>query len=57
LYHTLILNSDLKIVDGEKSSELKVEEEGGELLAPNITVKRLEDDLKDEEIIEPLDEL
>jgi hypothetical protein len=56
-YSLSVLNSDLKIIDGEKYSDLKVEEEGGEFLAPNITVKRLEDDVKDEEIIEPLDEL
>jgi hypothetical protein len=57
VYSLSILNSDLKTLNQEKYSALRVEEEGGELLAPNITVKRLEDEVKDEEIIEPLDEL
>jgi len=57
VYSLSILNSDLKLVDEEKYSELVVEKEGGEILAPRIKVKRLEDDVKDEDIIEPLDEL
>jgi hypothetical protein len=56
-YSLSLLNSDLKLVDEGKYSELVVEKEGGEILAPRIKVKRLEDDVKDEDIIEPLDEL
>lgn len=57
IYELSVLNSDLKFVEEEKHSNLKIEEEGGEILAPNITVKRLEDEVEDDEIIEPLEEL
>ncbi len=57
VYGLSILNSDMKIVEEEKHSNLEIEKEGGEILAPNIIVKRLEDDVEDDEIIEPLEEL
>lgn len=57
LYDLSVLNSDMKIVEDEKYSNLKVEGEAGEILAPNITVKRLEDEVEDDDIIEPLEEL
>jgi hypothetical protein len=57
VYSLSILNSDLKLIEEDKYSELVVEKEGGEVLAPDIKVKRLEDDVKDEDVIEPLEEL
>ncbi len=55
-YELSVLNSDMKIEDIEKDSELLIEEEGGKVLAPDITVRKLEDEVGDE-LLEPLDEL
>jgi hypothetical protein len=57
IYEMSILNSDLKVVDGEELDSIEIEKKGGQILAPNITVKRLEDDVEDEELIEALEEL
>jgi hypothetical protein len=56
-YNLSILNSDIKLVEEEKVSNLEVKKKGGEILAPNIAVKKLEDEVKDDDIIEPLEEL
>ena len=56
-YDLSVLNSDMKIVNDEKHSNIKIEKEGGDVLAPNIIVKRLEDEVEDDDIIEPLEEL
>lgn len=57
IYEMSILNSDLKVVDGDELDSIEIEKKGGQILAPNITVKRLEDDVEDEELIEALEEL
>ncbi len=57
VYEMSILNSDLKVVDGEELDSIEIEKKGGQILAPNITVKRLEDEVGDEELVEPLEEL
>jgi hypothetical protein len=57
LYKISIMNSDLKVQDAEKIETLEVKKEGVNVLCPNITVKRLEDSSKGEEIKEPLKEL
>jgi len=56
-YSLSVLNSDLKLENEEEYSQLVVEKDGGNVLAPKITVKRLEDDTKEEDVIEPLEEL
>jgi hypothetical protein len=57
VYEMSILNSDLKVVDGEDLDSIEIEKKGGEILAPNITVKRLEDEVGEDELEEPLEEL
>jgi hypothetical protein len=57
VYEMSILNSDLKVIDGEELDSIEIEKKGGQILAPNITVKRLEDDVEDDELIEALEEL
>jgi len=56
-YSLSVLNSDLKLENEEEYSQLVVEKDGGNVLAPKITVKRLEDDTKEDDVIEPLEEL
>lgn len=55
-YELSILNSDLKIEDEEKVSNLKVEKDA-DVLAPDFKVKRLEDDVEEDELLEPLEDL
>jgi hypothetical protein len=57
VYEMSVLNSDLKVVDGKELESVEIEKKGGEILAPNITVKRLEDEVGEEGLIEPLEEL
>jgi len=57
VYEVSVLNSDLKVVDGKGLESIEIEKKGGEILAPNITVKRLEDEVGEEGLIEPLEEL
>jgi len=57
VYEMSILNSDLKVIDSEELDSIEIEKKGGQILAPNITVKRLEDEVGDDELVEPLEEL
>ena len=57
VYNISVMNSDLKVIDTDKLTELKVEKEGGSILCPDIIVKRLEDSNKDENVEKPLKEL
>lgn len=57
VYEMSVLNSDLKVVDGEALDSIEIEKKGGQILAPDITVKKLEDEVGEEELIEPLEEL
>jgi hypothetical protein len=57
IYEMSILNSDLKVVDGEELDNIEIEKKGGQILAPNIIVKRLEDEVEEDELIEALEEL
>jgi hypothetical protein len=56
-YEISILNSDLRPLNTEKLKDIEIEKEDGEILSPNIKVKRLLDDTKGQEIGEPLKEL
>lgn len=55
-YELSVLNSDLKIEEEEKVADIKVEKTS-DVLAPDIKVKRLEDDVEEEELLEPLEDL
>jgi hypothetical protein len=57
VYEMSVLNSDLKVVDGKELESIEIEKKGGEILAPDITVKRLEDEVGEEGLMEPLGEL
>ena len=51
------MNSDLKVINKEKLIDLEVKADGGNLLCPNIFVKRLEDTSKEDKVMKPLKEL
>lgn len=57
IYNISVMNSDLKVINEEKLTNLEVKEDGGNLLCPNIFVKKLEDTSKEDEIMEPPKEL
>ena len=57
IYDISIMNSDMKVMNPEKISDIEIENEGGSILCPNITINQLEDNSGTEEIVEPLKEL
>jgi len=56
-YNISVMNSDLKVINKEKLIDLEVKADGGNLLCPNIFVKRLEDTSKEDKVMKPLKEL
>jgi hypothetical protein len=57
MYNISIMNSNIKVVNGDKLTDLEVKKEGGSILCPNIVARKLEDSSGTEEIAEPLKEL
>ena len=57
LYGLTVMNSNIKPVNEDKHTDIQVNKDYGKILSPNILVRRLEDSIEEEDVIEPLKEL